>query len=163
MNKTGFWPRAAAGAAIVALVLLTNEGYRQVRTLVDTVTQSEREIAQFKRDLYVLQVQIDSGPITAATSAMSEAPVAVPTFAPSPPPVRAALLALPMPSPIGLTRAALEVPAQPRTKPQPEDENKSLMKVVLMSEAKTTTVAQASVAQAPEGPKMDVHLIGDLK
>lgn len=155
MNKERFLPHAITALAIIALVVLTNEGYRHYRGLADGVSQSKQDIATLKRDLYVLQVQLDNRPTSsmppAAFTQMGGA--SAPLTAPAP---------YPMPAPIG---PALPLPdAAPRMKPKQQagDEQKSMVNVSLMREAK---VAAAPVAdlKASEGPKVDVQLIGDSK
>lgn len=158
MNKQRFWTRALGAVSIVALVLVTNEGYRQVRGLVDTVNQSKRDIALLKRDLYVLQVQLDNGAVPANAPAAVAAPIAMSAPAPAP-------VALPMPAPIGQRLALPDTPALPRPKPQSNDELKSMVNVVLMSDAKAvaSTSSASTTAKPADGSKMDVRLVGDAK
>lgn len=160
MNKERIWPRALGAASIVALVLVTNEGYRQVRSLVDSVNQSKHDIALLKRDLYVLQVQLDNGPVTA--HAPMRAAIATPMVMNTPPLPQ---IALPMPAPIGQMLGLPDTPSRPHPKPKSSDEPKSLVSVVLMNEAKpaSTPAPGASTAKPAEGPRIDVQLIGDAK
>jgi len=155
-----FWPRAAVAPAIIALVLITNEGYRHVRGLVDTVNQSKQDIALLKRDLYVLQVQLDNGPGPVPGAAVA-APVSFATAAPA---TSAAPAGYPMPVPGPMALPLPESPARPRLKAaQPTDEPKSLVSVVLMSEEKAHATLGATVTRSADSPTMDVKLIGDAK
>jgi hypothetical protein len=159
MKVDRFWPRAAAALAIVALVLVTNEGYRHVRGLVDTVTKSKQDIALLKRDLYVLQVQLDTGPVSAPAKAQpSGMPVAqaAPAFSAAP-------LDFPIPLPMAQTLALPENPVRPRPKAQTIDEPKSLVSVVLMSDEKATAAPASGGTKPADGPKMEVKLIGEAK
>lgn len=158
MNRERFWPRAVGAVAIVALVLVTNEGYRRVRSLVDAVDQSKHDIAQLKRDLYVLQVQLDNGPVAAKPQVAVAAPGVM--NAPAIP----AALPVPLPVPMGPTLDLPSGPARPRPKAQSSDETKSLMNVVLMSDAKAPAASSTSPTAKPaDGPKIDVRLIGESK
>lgn len=159
MNKQRFWPRAAGALAIIALVLVTNEGYRRVRGLIDTVDQSKQDIALLKRDLYVLQVQLDTGAMAPAGPAIATPVTAVPA---SPAPAAVVATPYPMPAPIGPGLALPETPARPRPKPQPSDEPKSMVNVVLLSDEKPAPAAAAGV-KSQDVAKMDVKLIGDAK
>jgi hypothetical protein len=158
VNKERFWPRAIGAVSVVALVLVTNEGYWQVRSLVDAVGQSKHDIAQLKRDLYVLQVQLDNGPVPAP------APASVPTSGimssamPAP-------LALPLPVPMGQSLPLPEGPTRTRPKLQSNDEAKSMVSVVLMGDTKPSPGAAsgAPTAKPSDGPKLDVRLIGEGK
>lgn len=146
--------------AIVALVLVTNEGYRRVRSLIDAVAQSKHDIAQLKRDLYVLQVQLDNGPLAAKPQAAVAAPVVM-----SAPAIPAAL-PVPLPVPIGPTPELPSAPTRPRPKAQSSDETKSLVNVVLMSDAKAPAALSPSSnpsAKPADGPKIDVRLIGESR
>ncbi|MFC5550222.1 hypothetical protein [Massilia aerilata] len=156
MNKERFWPRALGAVAIVALVLVTNEGYRRVRSLIDAVDQSKHDIAQLKRDLYVLQVQLDNGPVAAKPQVAVAAPVVM--NAPTIP----AALPVPLPVPMAPTLDLPSAPARPRPKAQSSDETKSLVNVVLMSDAKAPAASSAT-AKPADGPKIDVRLIGESK
>lgn len=155
MNKERFWPRVGGALAIIALVLVTNEGYRHYRSLVDAVNQSKQEIAVAKRDLYVLQVQLDNSPALASTLATATPVVVAAATAPAP-------AAYPMPAPMGQTLPLPETPTRPRPKSQSVEDQKSLVSVVLMSDAKPASPASATV-KLNEGPKVDVQLIGDSK
>lgn len=158
MNKERFLPRAAGAAAIVALVLVTNECYRHVRALLDTVNQSKADIALLKRDLYVLQVQLDNRPVSsppAIDGAAASAPAAF--VAPAAPRLT------PMPEPIGPALPLPEARPAARPKPQSNDESKSLVSVVLMSDAKPSPATAAPGAKQPDTAKVDVQLIGDAK
>lgn len=159
MNKVRFWPRALGAVSIVALVLVTNEGYRQVRGWIDALQQSKRDIALLKRDLYVLQVQLDNGPAASATPSTVAAPVVMNSPAP-------AHVPLPIPAPIGPTLALPDAAPRPHPKPQSNDETKSMVDVVLMSDAKapaTATSGASTMAKAADGPRIDVRLVGDSK
>jgi len=159
VNKERFLPRAAGAAAIVALVLVTNECYRHVRGLMDTVNQSKADIALLKRDLYVLQVQLDNRPASPSGPVDGGAAVAYTALAtPSSPRIT------PMPEPIGPVLPLPEARPQARSKPQSGDEAKSLVSVVLMSDAKASTPAAVIPgAKQPDTAKVDVRLIGDAK
>ena len=158
MNKERFWPRALGTLSIVALVLVTNEGYRHVRSLVDAVNQSKNDIAVLKRDLYVLQVQLDHAPVAASTHATGATPVLMNLPAPTP-------VALPMPAPIGHTPALPAGPTRPPAKLQSNDDTKSMLNVVLMSDAKlpATSPASPGTAKPAEASRIDVKLVGDPK
>lgn len=159
MKVDRFWPRAAAALAIVALVLVTNEGYRHVRGLVDTVTKSKQDIALLKRDLYVLQVQLDTGSGSQTVKVMPSgirAATAAPAFSVPP-------LDFPIPLPMAQTLALPESPVRPRPKPQTIDEPKSLVSVVLMSDEKAAAAPASGGTKPADGPKMEVKLIGEVK
>lgn len=158
MKIERFWPRAAGALAIIALVLVTNEGYRHIRGLVDTVAQSKQDIALLKRDMYVLQVQLDNGSGIPAKVVATAVPMASPS-----PAYPVAPLGLPMPAPMTQTLALPESQARPRSKTQTVDEPKSLVSVVLMSDEKASATPAAIGTKAAEGPKMDVKLLGEAK
>ena len=151
MNKERFWPRLAGALTVVALVLATNEFYRHARALVDDVNQSKREIAVLKRDLDVLQVQLDNRPVVQMAPVETRAPTPL-VLPPTP---------IPLPMPMGDALAMPEQPARPRAKPQASDEAKSLVSVVLISDAKAA--AAGSGSKPVEGPTMDVQLLGGSK
>lgn len=159
VNKERFLRRAAGAAAIVALVLATNECYRQVRGVLETVNQSKADIALLKRDLYVLQVQLDNRPSSPPAVVEGNAQVAPMAFV-----TPAAPRITPMPDPIGPALPLPETRPQVRPKPQSSDEPKSLVSVVLMSDAKPSAPAAAGPsAKQPDTAKVDVQLIGDVK
>ena len=153
MNKERFKRHALRALAIVALVLVTNEGYRHARALWDNVNQSKTEIAKIKRDLYVLQIQLDNqpGPIrTLGTNSPGLVPLPFPM----------------MPSVIGQEPSATETAPKSQTKSPAGVEPKSLINVSLMSDPKLSTPSQpASVVNSKPlgGPKINVQLIGDSK
>lgn len=151
MNKERFWPRLAGAFAVVALVLATNEFYRHARALVDDVKQSKREVAMLKRDLNVLQVQLDNWPVVQMAPDATRAPTPM-VLPPAP---------IPLPLPMANALAMPEQPARPRAKPQASDEPKSLVSVVLISDAKAA--AAGSGSKPVEGPTMDVQLLGGSK
>lgn len=155
MNKERFWPRVGGALAIIVLVLVTNEGYRHYRGLIDAVNQSKQDIAVVKRDVYVLQVQLDNRPALASAPATASPAFVASALAPAP-------AAYPMPAPMGQTLPLPETPTRPRPKPQAVEDQKSLVSVVLMSDAKPAAPASATV-KLNEGPKVDVQLIGDSK
>jgi len=155
VNKERLWRRAGGALAIIALVLVTNEGYRHYRGLVDAVSQSKQDIAVLKRDLYVLQVQLDNSPASGLTSATSTPVVVASAIAPAP-------AAYPMPAPMAQTLPLPETPARPRPKLQASEDQKSLVSVVLMSDAKPAAPTSVS-PKSNEGPKVDVQLIGDSR
>ena len=156
------WPPTAAAVAIIALVVATNEGYRKVRVLVDTVAQSKRDVEQLKHDLYVLQTQLDNGPGPAGSSQVRDVPTVFPVIAPAP--IHPApMVALPMPAPMGTALSRPEAIAHPRARASTAEEPKSLVNVLLMSDVKASALEPGSGAKMPEGPKIDVHLIGDSK
>jgi hypothetical protein len=158
VNKERLLPRAAGAAAIVALVLVTNECYRQVRDVLDTVSHSKADIALLKRDLYVLQVQLDNRPVSSPAMVDGAAPGAPTAFvAPAPPRFT------PMPEPIGPALPLPEARPAARPKPQSSEESKSLVSVVLMSEAKPSPAAVGLGEKQPDTAKVDVQLIGDAK
>jgi hypothetical protein len=158
VNKERLVPRVIGAVAVVALVLVTNECYRHVRALVDAVDQSKHDIAVLKRDLYVLQVQLDNQPSTPQAPAVAVAPVSMPAAIASP------VTLPPMPAPIGPMLPLPDPPARPRPKPQPSEEAKSLLSVVLMSDAKAVAPASPSASPKPQdGAKLDVHLINETK
>lgn len=159
MKIERFWPRAAGALAIIALVLVTNEGYRHVRGLVDTVNQSKQDIALLKRDLYVLQVQLDNAPVTPSAKVV---PTVLPV-ATSAPAYPVAPLGFPMPAPMGQTLTLPESTARPRPKVQMAEEPKSLVSVVLMSDEKASVTPAVAGTKAADGPKMDVKLLGEAK
>jgi hypothetical protein len=155
------WPRAVGALAIVVLVLLTNEGYRQLRGLIDSVDQSKKDIASLKRDLYVLQVQVDNSPVPSPGPVTAPAPEGVHYSFPSAVPTT-----YPMPIPIGKVLPLPEASEGPKATPQKPEEPKSLVSVVLMKDEKaipTGAAAAAAGAKSVDGPKMDVKLIGDSK
>lgn len=158
VNKERFLPRAAGAAAIVALVLVTNECYRHVRDLLDTVNRSKADIALLKRDLYVLQVQLDNRPVSSPPVVDGAAPGAPAAFV-----APAAPRFMPMPEPIGPALPLPEARPAARPKPQSSDKSKSLVSVVLMSDAKPTAAAVGAGAKQPDTAKVDVQLIGDAK
>ena len=159
MKIDRFWPRAAVALAIIVLVLVTNEGYRHVRGLVDTVTKSKQDIELLKRDLYVLQVQLDTGPggppLKVLPSAMPVA-LAAPAFSAAP-------LDFPIPLPMAQALAMPESPARPRLKAQTIDEPKSLVSVVLMGDEKAAAAPASGGTKQADGPKMEVKLIGEAR
>jgi hypothetical protein len=165
VNKESLWPRAIGAVAVIALVLVTNECYRHVRALVDAVAQSKHDIAVLKRDLYVLQVQLDNQPTNPQTPAVAVA--VAPDSMPAP--TASPLTFPPMPAPIGPVLPLPDPPARPRPKLQPSDEGKSvetksLLSVVLMSDAKAIAPASPGASTKPQdGAKLDVHLIGEAK
>ena len=162
MNKERLMRRAAGALAVVALVLVTNEGYRHVRAFVDDVAQAKQQIASLKREVYVLQMQLDTrptgSPVLAVPNAVSE-PLSVP------PPV--AVTTLPIPGPIGPALALPESPARHRAKAQSSsaesDDQKSQVSVVLMSDPKPASTPSVQSAKSPDESKMDVKLVGDAK
>lgn len=159
MKVDRFWPRVAAALAIVALVLVTNEGYRRVRGLVDTVAKATQDIALLKRDLYVLQVQLDSGSGSQTVKVMPSgmpAATAAPAFSVPP-------LDFPIPLPMAQTPAPPENPVRPRPKTQAIDEPKSLVSVVLMSDEKAAAAPASGGMKPADSPKMEVKLIGEAK
>jgi hypothetical protein len=162
MKVDRFWPRAAAALAIIALLLVTNEGYRRMRGLVDTVARSKQDIALLKRDLYVLQVQLDTGSGGQTAKVMpsgipaAAAATAAPAFSVPP-------LDFPIPSPMAQTVALPESPVRPRPKVQTIDEPKSLVSVVLMSDEKAAAAPASGGTKQADGPKMEVKLIGEAK
>lgn len=154
MNKERIWPRAVGAVSIVALVLVTNEGYRHLRGLVDNVAQSKHDIAQLQREINVLQVQLDNRPAV-QTAAAAVAPALSASSAGYSFP--------PLPPPLGVTSLS-EPPARLRPKPQQSDEPKSLLNVALMADDKSSTVATVGAAGKPaEKAKMDVQLLGESK
>ena len=159
MKIERFWPRSAGALAIIALVLMTNEGYRHVRGLVDAVNTSTQDIAVLKREVYVLQVQLDNAPSIGSTKAIATA-VPVATAAPA---WSVAPLDFPMPVPMAQTLALPESPARPRQKPQAANEPKTLVSVVLLSDEKAASTPLSAGTKSADGPKMDVKLIGDAK
>lgn len=156
MDKERFLVHAKGAMAIIVLVLLTNEGYRHYRGLADSVTQSRQDIAKLQRDLYVLQVQLDNG-----ASPGQSAPTSAPVVTAAAPAHLSATL--PMPAPMASVLSLPEPPAQPRAKAQPSDEPKSMVSVVLMSEAKAAPATSGASAKQAASPKVDVQLIGDSK
>lgn len=161
MKIERFWPRAAGAMAIVALVLVTNEGYRRARALVDEVGQSKSDIALLKRDLYVLQVQLDTQPKSQRGPILAVAPEVMSATFPTP------LAFPPLPAPMGQSLGLPDDPVRQRPKPRFGDEPKSLVSVVLMGDLKAPAApaapASSAGTKAPEGPKFNVRLIGDPK
>lgn len=158
MKIERFWPRAAGAAAIVALVLVTNEGYRRVRALVNAVNQSKVDIGLLKRDLYVLQVQLDTQPTSPRGPVMVAAPEVMASAFPTP------LAFPPLPTPIGRSLGLPDAPVRQGPKPQSGDEPKSLVSVVLMGDSKAPAATALSAGTKPaEGPKINVQLLGDPK
>lgn len=156
MDKQRIWPRAIGAVAIVALVLVTNECYRHVRAFVDDVNQSKQEIASLKRELYVLQVQLDNRPGSrAAPDQLASAPVA--PVAAHPPEF------IPIPAPIGQTLPLPEPAPRPHSKAEPSAESKNQVSVVLLSDAKAAPAASEPSVKLLDGPKLDVQLIGAAK
>lgn len=151
MIKERFWPRLAGAVAVVVLVLGTNEFYRHARALVDDVSQSKREIAILKRNLDVLQVQLDNRPVVQLAPA--ERPAPAPLVFPSAP--------IPLPMPMGGALAMPEQPARARAKPPASDEPNSLVSVVLIGDA--TAAAAGSGSKPIVAPTMDVQLVGNSK
>lgn len=155
MDKQRIWPRAMGAMAIVALVLVTNECYRHVRAFVDQVNQSKQDIASLKRELYVLQVQLDTRPMSAPAGEAASvlvAPVANP-----------ATVFSPMPAPIGQMLPLPEPASRPRPKAEPSAEAKNQVSVVLLGDAKAAPAAGEAGVQLVDRPKMDVQLIGATK
>jgi hypothetical protein len=126
-----------------------------VRAFVDGVNHSKQEIASLKRELYVLQVQLDTRPGSAMVPDQVASMPAVPVAAQSP-------TFTPMPVPIGPTLALPDPPPRPRPKVEASAEPKDQINVVLMSDAKATAASEPSV-KLLDGPKMDVQLIGASK
>lgn len=161
MKIDRLWPRVAAAVGIIALVLVTNEGYRHVRSLVDTVSKSKQDIAVLKRDLYVLQVQLDNGPGVSPGKVSSAAvPFSIAAPAPASP---VGPYEFPLPPPMAPTLGVAESPVRARPKVQTIDEPKSLVSVVLMSDEKAAAAPVSSGTKQPDGPKMEVKLIGEAK
>jgi hypothetical protein len=136
--------------AVVALVLVTNECYRHVRGLVDDVSHAQRDIAVLKRDLYVLQVQLDNRPATPAARIEEVAPP--PAFLPAP-----------LPLPMRRVPAIAEEPSRPKAEPQSNGEKKSLVSVALMSDLKGPTATTEPGGKPAAGPTVNVKLIGEAK
>jgi hypothetical protein len=162
MKVDRFWPRVAAALAIVALVLVTNEGYRRVRGLVDTLAKATQDIALLKRDLYVLQVQLDTGSGSQTVKVMPSGMPAA-TAAPAAPAFSVPPLDFPIPLPMAQTPALPENPVRPRPKAQAIDEPKSLVSVVLMSDEKAAAAPASGGIKPADSPKMEVKLIGEAK
>lgn len=162
MNIKRFLPHVASAIAIISLVLVTNESYRHVRGLLDVVNQSKQDLAQLKRDVYVLQVQLDTQP----TSPL------VPQSSPSIPAPFPTAFSM-MPSPIGQVLPLPDTLPRPGAKQPTDVDSKSLMSVTLMNELKSQSPAASASAAAstskisptktPDGPRLDVQLIGDAK
>lgn len=149
MNKERVMRQVLGALAIVVLVLVTNEGYRHVRGLVDSVNQSKTDIAQLKRDVYVLQVQLDNQPVAGRSTAnLSTTSVPLPMPFPM------------MPAQVGQLDTIAETP-----KKQNAVAPKSLMNVELMSDEKSPPGPTSSrvEAKAKNEPKISVQLIGDAK
>lgn len=155
MNKERFKGHALRALAIVALVLATNEGYRHARALWDNVNQSKTDIAQIKRDLYVLQVQLDNQPSPIrALGTNSPGPIPLPLPFPM------------MPSATGQEPSSTDAAPKSQAKSPAGIEPKSLINVSLMSDPKFSTPSQpASVVNSKslDDPKINVQLIGDSK
>jgi hypothetical protein len=152
VNKERFLPHAVSALAIIALVVLTNEGYRHYRGIADGVSQAKRDIATLKRDLYVLQVQLDNRPALAPTPG---ATTQVGGFT--------APVTYPMPAPIGPTLPLPDAAPPMRPKQQASDEQKSMVSVLLMSDAKVVAPVPVAGVKSNDGPKIDVQLISDSK
>lgn len=162
MNIKRFLPHVASAIAIVALVLVTNESYRHVRGLLDVVNQSKQDLAQLKRDVYVLQVQLDTQP-TSSPVAQSSPSI------PAPFPTAFSM----MPTPIGQVLPLPDTLPRPGAKQPTDVGSKSIMSVTLMNELKSQSPAASASASAstsktsltktPDGPRLDVQLIGDAK
>lgn len=151
MNKERLKRHALRALAIVALVLVTNEGYRHARALWDNVNQSKTDIAKIKRDLYVLQVQLDNQPAPIRTLGTT-----------SPMPLPFPL----MPSVMSQETLGVESTPKSQTKSPTGVEPKSLINVSLMSDPKLSTPGQSASVVNPkplEGVKINVQLIGDSK
>jgi heme exporter protein D len=155
-SKKGFFLWMASAVAIVVLVQVSNEGYWRVRALVETVKQSKHDIEVLKREIYVLQVQLDNPTRPTRSPEGIAMPTVITAAAPAP-------VAIPMPSPMAQALPLPDQPAKPRAKMQSSEEGKSLVNVVLMSEQKPAQAAPGGGAKSPEGPKIDVQLIGDSK
>lgn len=162
MNIKRFLPHVASAVAIIALVLVTNESYRHVRGLLDVINQSKQDLAQLKRDVYVLQVQLDTQP----TSPL------VPQSSPSIPAPFPTAFSM-MPSPIGQVLPLPDTLTRPGVKQPTDVDSKSLMSVILMNELKSQSPAASASASAStskisptktsDGPRLEVQLIGDTK
>lgn len=149
MNKERVMRRVAWALAVVALVVVTNEGYRRVRSLIDSVSKSEADIAQIKRDVYVLQVQLDNQPVAGRMAAnMSTAAVPLPMPFPM------------MPAPAGQPDVVEDTPKKKATVAP-----KSQMSVELISTEKTSPEPSSPRVEtkAKNESKMSVQLIGDSK
>ena len=156
MDKERIWRRAVGAVAIVALVLVTNECYRQVRAFVDQVNQSKQDIASLKRELYVLQVQLDNRPTSTPIADQAASAPAVPVALHAP-------AFTPMPAPIGQTLPLPEPAPRPLPKAEPTPEPKSEMNVVLVSDAKAAPAVGEPSVKLIDGPKVDVQLVGASK
>lgn len=153
MNKERLKRHALRALAIIALVLVTNEGYRHARALWDNVNQSKTDIAKIKRDLYVLQVQLDNQPAPIRTLGTTS-PVPMPLPFPM------------MPSVMGQETSGVDPTPKSQTKSPTGVEPKSLINVSLMGDPKLSTPGQSASVANPkplEGVKINVQLIGDSK